>query len=141
MKLKKNEIKTLKLLLQNPETTFKSLAQKANLNEVSIRRICSRLKEKKLFCQINIPNFAKLGYIYLIIQKVKNISNEEKNKLQQQKNFLDLKETIDNKTVIRTVWKSLQDFQNHRKQFSFEEESLDIISLQEDEEFIHTNIL
>ena len=152
MKLKKNELETLRHLLAG--LPFKEIAKNTCLNEVTIRRIAQRLKKRKIYSSLNLPDFAKLEYNFLVIQRL-TVSSRfylEINSILEDfrchwPNCLDYKETIDNRLVIRSVWRSIDDFRRAKREFHqrkgkewIKEESLDIIPLKEDEELIRISI-
>ena len=141
--LKANEQRILSLLIENQGYTFKEIAKKVGLNEVSVRRIHNRLRQENVFSTLNIPNFALLGYKVMIVQRMGVASSHLIetpriicNFLDQWSNCIDCHETFDGKVIARSVWKSADEFKSHRldllKKFGtdwLQDEQIDMIPL------------
>ena len=122
--LKDNEKNILRLLLDNKDYSFKEIAKMVDLNEVSVRRIYNKLKQENIFYTLNIPNFPSLGYKIMMVQRIYIASpflietkKIMKNMLDEWVNCIDCHETYDGKILIRSVWKSAEEFKKAHADF------------------------
>jgi len=142
--LKQNEQKVLKLLTENKDYSFREIAKLVGLNEVSVRRICNKLKLDGVFHTVNIPNFPALGYNVLMMQRIRVSGShliETKsiigNVLKEWPNCIDCHETYDGKIIARSVWRNAEDFKEAHagfyKKFGtgwLEHEEIDMVPLE-----------
>ncbi len=148
--LKVNEKRVLELLLENKGYTFKEIAKEVDLNEVSVRRIHNRLRQDGVFTNLNIPNYALLGFRTMIVQSIKVASSSLvetgrlMRSLMQWNNCVDCYETYDGKIIVRSVWSSPDDFKHARDIFLkengsswFEQETVDMVPLNDKQCFIN----
>ncbi|MFC1752759.1 winged helix-turn-helix transcriptional regulator [Thermoproteota archaeon] len=148
--LKENELKVLHSILLNKNLSYGEIAKESGITEGSVRRISNRMKQEGIFKEMNVPNFAMLGFKVMILQIVKIASPRAKDipsiirKVKDKwHNCVDCHETFDGKIVIRSVWKEPDDFKNSRTQLHQEigtdwllQEDIEMIPLETRKEFI-----
>lgn len=122
--LKANEQKILRLLMGNKGYTFREIAGKVNLNEVSVRRIYNKLLQEGVFHSLHIPNFPLLGYRIMMLQRIHITSpflietkNIIRNVLEEWDNCVDCHETYDGKIIARSVWRNAEEFKKAHADF------------------------
>jgi len=122
--MRQNEEKVLRLVIENRGLTYKKIGDIVGLNEVSIRRICNKLKEEKMYRSVHIPNFPSLGLHVMMIQQLELKSSfliEAKNIVGNFKmewdNCIDGLESFDGKLIVRSIWKDTESFKQARAEF------------------------
>lgn len=130
--------------------SYQDIGKKVGLNEASVRRICNNLRQEDVFYQINVPNFAALGFTVLIIQTI-HVANGSfmqakeiaENFKKEWDNCVDCQETFDWKIIVRSIWPSVESFKNKHVEFFkkygtswLTKESIDLVPLKEDGKFI-----
>lgn len=123
-RMRQNEERILRLVIENNDRSYKEIGEKVGLNEVSVRRICNKLKDEGLYRTVHIPNFPSLGLHVLMVQQLELKSPfliEAKKIIDNFKsewdNCIDGLESFDGKLIIRSIWKDNESFKTARAEF------------------------
>lgn len=151
--LKANEKRVLQILVENQDYTFREIAKRVGLNEVSVRRLHNKLKQEGVFRNINIPNFPLLGYRIMMVQRIYITSPHlietkriMKNILDEWPNCIDCHETYDGKIIARSIWSDAEAFKSAHagfyKKFGTEwlqRENIDMVPLDHESHLVRIN--
>jgi len=68
---KKNRLKVLQALLQNPKRSDREIAREISISKSTVIRVRRRFEQEKLLNYIALPDFSKLGFELMVFTVVK----------------------------------------------------------------------